>query len=188
MSDLTLKIQFFSPWHCGSGLSAGADTDALVIKNPHGLPFVPGKTIKGLVREAVEDYVALKGENINLEEAFGVEASPEDSSSNLKGYLYFTNGELSREEAHAIISTQAQDFLYINKVETAIAENGITQEHSLRTIETTVPCTLYAQIMHVDEALANVIEPALGLIKHMGVERNRGLGRCLFTIEKGGKK
>lgn len=188
MSNLTLKIQFFSPWHCGSGLSAGADTDALVIKNPQGLPFVPGKTLKGLVREAVEDYVELKGEDIHLEKSFGVEASPEESSSNSKGYLYFTNAELSEEEAQAITATHSEDFLYINKVETAIAENGITKEHSLRTIETTVPCTLYAQIMHVDEALAKVIEPAIGLIKHMGVERNRGLGRCLFTIDKGGKQ
>lgn len=186
MSNLTLKIQFFSPWHCGSGLSAGADTDALVIKTPQGLPFVPGKTIKGLVREAVEDYVALKGEVVPLDDAFGVEASQDVSSSVQKGYLYFTNAELSEEEAQAIAATHTEDFLYINKVETAIAENGITQEHSLRTIETTVPCTLYAQIIHVDEALAQVLKPALGLIKHMGMERNRGLGRCLFTIEKGG--
>lgn len=188
MSNLTLKIQFFSPWHCGSGLSAGADTDALVIKTPQGLPFVPGKTIKGLVREAVEDYAALKEENIKLEEAFGVEASQEGSTTIQKGYLYFTNAELSKDEAQAIIATHAEDFLYINKVETAIGENGITKEHSLRTIETTVPCTLYAQIMHVDETLENLIEPALGLIKHMGVGRNRGLGRCQFTIEKGGQK
>ena len=102
--------------------------------------------------------------------------------------LYFTNGELSPEETQTIIANHMEDFLYINKVETAIGENGITKDHSLRTIETTVPCTLYAQIMHVDEALAQVLEPALGLIKHMGMERNRGLGRCQFTIEKGGKK
>ena len=104
MSNLTLKIQFFSPWHCGSGLSAGADTDALVIKNPQGLPVVPGKTIKGLVREAVEDYAAVKGEEIKLDEAFGVEASQEESCSIQKGYLYFTNGELSPEETQTIIA------------------------------------------------------------------------------------
>lgn len=188
MSDITLKIQFFSPWHCGSGLSAGADNDALVIKNSQGLPFVPGKTIKGLVREAVEDYAALSGIHLPIEEAFGVEASTEGSSSTQKGYLFFTNAELSQEEQEAITSTDAQEYLYINKVETSIAENGITKEHSLRTIETTVPCTLYASILHVDDALMNALEPALGLIKHMGTERNRGLGRCLFTIEKGGKQ
>ncbi len=49
MKDLTIKIEFFSPWHCGSGPSAGADADSLVIKDINGLPFIPGKTIKGLI-------------------------------------------------------------------------------------------------------------------------------------------
>lgn len=48
MKDLNIKIEFFSPWHCGSGLSAGADADSLVIKDTNGLPYIPGKTIKGL--------------------------------------------------------------------------------------------------------------------------------------------
>ena len=66
MKDLNIKIEFFSPWHCGSGLSAGADADSLVIKDINGLPFIPGKTIKGLIREAVEDYAALRGLDMNL--------------------------------------------------------------------------------------------------------------------------
>ena len=49
------KIEFHTDWHCGSGLAAGADVDALVVKDKNGMPFIPGKTIKGLVREAVEE-------------------------------------------------------------------------------------------------------------------------------------
>lgn len=49
------QIQFHSYWHCGSGLAAGAGVDALVVKDADGLPFVPGKTIKGLLREAMEE-------------------------------------------------------------------------------------------------------------------------------------
>lgn len=186
MSNLSLKIQFYSPWNCGSGLSAGADADTLVIKNSQGLPFVPGKTIKGLVREAVEDYVSLRNINLPLDKAFGVEAVGEACSGTQVGYLFFTNADLSEEESSAILAAHAENLLFINKVETAIGENGITQEHSLRTIETTIPCTLHAQIMHVDEELAKVIEAAVGFVKRMGAGRNRGLGRCRFTIEKGG--
>ena len=50
MQTLTYQIQFHSYWHCGSGLAAGAGVDALVVKDANGLPFVPGKTIKGLLR------------------------------------------------------------------------------------------------------------------------------------------
>lgn len=93
-----------------------------------------------------------------------------------------------KDEAKSILSNHVEDLLYINKVATAINEkNGITKEHSLRTIETTIPCTLYGTILYVDDDMESVLEAALGFIKHMGTGRNRGLGRCKFSIEKGGK-
>ena len=57
--NIHYKLEFFSYWHCGSGLSAGADVDLLTIKDEDGFPFVPGKTIKGLLREASETLAAL---------------------------------------------------------------------------------------------------------------------------------
>ena len=186
MKDLNIKIEFFSPWHCGSGLSAGADADSLVIKDTNGLPYIPGKTIKGLIREAVEDYAALRGLDMDLEKAFGKAATAEEVLPS--GTLFFTNATLKEDEAESILSNHVEDLLYINKVATAIDEkNGITQEHSLRTIETTIPCTLYATILYVDDDMESVLESALGFIKYMGTGRNRGLGRCKFSIEKGGK-
>lgn len=186
MRDLTIKVHFYSPWHCGSGLSAGADADSLVIKDIHGLPFIPGKTIKGLIREAVEDYACLKGIDIDLTEAFGKETSTDDFAPS--GKLFFTNAELSPKEKQSIFSNHVGEYLYYNKVATAIdPETGSTQEHSLRTIETTVPCDLHAMILDVEDSLVEIIEPALGFIKRIGTGRNRGLGRCKFTIEKGGK-
>ena len=37
--DIIYKIEFFSDWHCGSGLSSGADVDLLVVKvdQPNGV-------------------------------------------------------------------------------------------------------------------------------------------------------
>ena len=70
---ITDKIEFHTDWHCGSGLAAGADVDALVVKDENGMPFVPGKTIKGLVREAVSEIRSFKGatEDEKFVEAFG---------------------------------------------------------------------------------------------------------------------
>lgn len=44
--SITYSIEFLGHWHCGSGLAAGA----LVVKDAQGPPFVPGRTVKGLVR------------------------------------------------------------------------------------------------------------------------------------------
>ena len=64
--DITYKITFYDYWHCGSGLSAGADVDLLVIKDKNKLPFVPGKTMKGLVREALNDILHFQGKKLDL--------------------------------------------------------------------------------------------------------------------------
>ena len=77
MKTIKYTIRFFSQWHCGSGTSAGADVDELVVKDKNGMPYIPGKTLKGLIREAVEDYVAFssRGDELGslVAETFGKE-------------------------------------------------------------------------------------------------------------------
>ena len=51
---INYELKFFDYWHVSSGLSGGAALDSYVVKDSAGLPYVPGKTIKGLVREAAE--------------------------------------------------------------------------------------------------------------------------------------
>lgn len=189
MRNIKYSIHFYSPWHCGSGLSAGADADALVIKDKNELPFIPGKTLKGLIKEAVEDYAslskALSEESLN--KAFGLPANGKESKLKLNGTAFFTDARLDNKETKAIVSNKAQRYLYNNVASTAIDENGIAKEHSLRTIETVVPCTLYAEIYDLPDDVANIIEESFGMIHHIGLNRSRGLGRCDFVVEKGGE-
>ncbi|WBM74942.1 RAMP superfamily CRISPR-associated protein [Saprospira grandis] len=52
--SIKYELQFFSNWHLGSGLSVGADMDATTIKDENGLPYVPGRTLKGIIRDAAQ--------------------------------------------------------------------------------------------------------------------------------------
>ena len=188
MNELNYKIEYFSEWHCGSGLSAGADIDALVIKDSDGLPYIPGKTLKGLIREAFDDYVLFSNANVeSINKAFGTPA--DGQGEQCKGILYFTDAHLIEEERQAIIGNDAQRFMYQKRSRTAIDMNGIAKEHSLRSIQTVVPCTLYASVMNVPNDLCDTLAKSLGMVKRMGVNRNRGLGRCqlsVVNIKKGG--
>lgn len=47
-----LTIEFHGYWHVGSGRGDGLGTDAAVIRTSGKLPYVPGRTIKGLLRDA----------------------------------------------------------------------------------------------------------------------------------------
>lgn len=190
MTDLLIKIEFHSPWHCGSGLAAGSDIDALVITDPNGIPYVPGKTLKGIVRQAVEEYIRFSGIAESVEDGktvaervcgvFGEESSSDDVRP--CGIAHFSNATLADDEYCRIAGDKALKSHLFNKVtSTSIDDNGIARDHSLRSLQTVVPCTLYATIRDVDNAVADIVTKSLGMIKHLGQKRHRGLGRCTIS-------
>lgn len=195
MINLKYKVEFFDQWHTGSGLSAGADVDALVIKDKDDLPFIPGKTIKGLLRHALEEIIEFKGimdeKKEEIAKNFGllkkIEPTNEEEEEvfeSERGEMFCTNATLSNEISQTIKKDNLQPYLYRSVASTSIDNAGVAKKHSLRRIETTVPVTLYGEIFGVSANLEKDIEDALSYIKRVGVNRNRGLGRCKFSIIK----
>ena len=70
--------------------------------------------------------------------------------------------------------------LYRKISSTAIDKDGQTKEHSLRKIEVTVPLILFAEICNCEDI--DKMKMCLQYIKRLGLNRNRGLGRCDMTI------
>jgi len=164
------KITFFDFWHLGSGTSAGPSMDSLVVKDSNDLPYVPGKTLKGLVRENVHILAPEK-----VSQLFGDEGSQIAAS-------YFSNATLDDTTVAYLKSNKTlQKHLFDKIASTKIEANGIAKDKSLREIEVVVPLTLEGEIHCEDEAL---ISKALGMIKQMGLNRNRGLGRCKVEVVK----
>lgn len=190
--DIKYKIKFYNDWHCGSGLAAGADVDLLVIKDKNRLPFVPGKTVKGLVREAMEEITTFTKSDENLiTKLFGKENTikdDENGSISDSGELFFTNATLEKSVEKEIIESGSADYLYRSIASTAIGKDGIAKSHSLRRMEVTIPCDLFGEIHKVPSKYKNDIQRALKYIKRLGQNRNRGLGRCdIILLEKGGE-
>lgn len=190
MKDLNIEIRIHSQWHCGSGLSAGADLDALVIKDHNEMPYIPGKTIKGLIKEAVEDYIYFTGDGEKLkqpkERMFGTQSKKDEIRPD--GCAHFSNAVLKETEYQTIVANEAQKYLYNKVTTTAIDDSGIAKEHSLRSMETVVPCTLYATISDVPEDMYATVCKSLSMTKRLGQKRNRGLGRCTIKEVKGGNE
>ena len=108
----------------------------------------------------------------------------------MSGCAHFSNAQLDDSEYKAIVANKAQRFLYQKVTTTSISDNdGIAEDHSLRSLEVVVPCTLHAHIDNVPDDMVETVTEALGLIKRLGHKRTRGLGRCDFRVEeKGGKR
>jgi CRISPR/Cas system CSM-associated protein Csm3 (group 7 of RAMP superfamily) len=166
---LKYKIQFYDYWHLGSGLSNGAKLDNLVIKDSDNFPYIPAKTIKGLVKEMA---TTLDNQDF-INDCFG-------SSEVNMGRCYFTNGTLKDKTIKEIKKFNLQDNLYNSIASTKIDSNGIAVNGSLREIEVTIPLTLQGQVDDISENYIKEMKKSLKLIKRMGLNRNRGLGRCEF--------
>lgn len=197
--NINYKITLHSYWHCGSGLAAGAQADSLVIKDKNGLPYIPGKTIKGLIRDAVDELLSFDGitePDEAYQKVFGYfgddkkdndkkdENEKEKEKVAIKSEAFFSNATLNETESKAITEHNLQQFMFKNIASTSIEENGIAKDHSLRTTQVTVPCTLEGEIIDVPDGMKETIENAMKFIKQLGSGRTRGLGRCTFELKE----
>jgi len=192
------KIEFLSDWHCGSGLSSGSDVDALVIKDKSGLPYVPGKTLKGLLSEAARTLSAYKKEDSwsdfvvrcfglgSKKNIAGSDDVKEARDESQQACTYFSNAELSEKVKLALEKEEGQKaHLYRKISSTKIDNKGLAVDHSLRKVEVTIPLTVFAEISGLTEEDKSKILDCFKWIKRLGTNRNRGLGRCVITEVKG---
>lgn len=182
---LEYEIKFFDYWHLSSGLSAGAKLDSTVVKNSDGLPYIPGKTIKGLVRDmALEEF-----DCDFIDRCFGTTTDKKDKcykkdKKQEQGRYYFPNAAIPEDVAEQIKTNNLQDNLYDTITSTKIAQNGIAEDKSLREIEVVIPISLHGTITgNFNEKDKKKMIQSLKMIKRMGLNRNRGLGRCEFICE-----
>ena len=167
---MTYSITFYDFWHLASGTSAGVSLDSLVVKDRYGLPYVPGKTLKGLVREHMELL-----DRDGADRILGTEGNGEAKS-------YFSNATLDSATVSYLKENEMLARHLFDKVtSTRIDSSGIADDKTLREIEVVVPLTLYGTIeCHADDE--KLIAESLMMVKQMGLNRNRGLGRCKVEV------
>ena len=103
-------------------------------------------------------------------------------NKSIAGNAYFENATLAPTESGEIVGHGLQNFLFKNIASTAIDKNGIADDKSLRTMEVCMPLTLEGSIkVHAGDE--EKIKLAAKWVRHIGINRNRGLGRCKFILE-----
>lgn len=165
--EIKYKITFLDFWHCGSGLSGGAKCDNTCIKDAEGFPYIPGKTIKGVLRDIADD-------NDLKIKCFGDRFH--------KSPLHFSNAELDYLTKNRIKDCKLTHFLFSTIAQTAINENGTAKDGSLRNIEVVKPISLNASIDNVNNDCLSYLQEILKSLRQMGLNRTRGLGRLKIDI------
>ncbi len=202
MNHYQLNFDIQSDWHIGNGKESGAYADALVLKDNNNLPYIPGKSIKGLLRHAFTTAIDNKwfdDETDLLNIIFGNE-NREGLTS--QGALQLSSASLSlNEQTFFKENKTTSKYLYRVLQFTAIDhKSGVASESSLRSMEVTVPMLLTAELNlnsnypvlkenpKLEQNFFSYLEQIVPLITELGAKRHRGLGKVYVSIKKDAKK
>lgn len=187
MTTAKIEIAFQSFWFVGTGREAGVYADSIPVKrnlvpdadNPVMVPCVPGKTVKGMFRDAFvtagnNGWFSDIGDAGLLEKAlFGQsgpdkyhEQSPDSGKDNENtagrsgkpGMLHFSTLEIRPEVGSYLKENSAAACELFRTVKsTAIDEKtGTAKDKSLREYEVVVPLTLTGTISFCDDEIKSL--------------------------------
>jgi hypothetical protein len=199
-------------WQVGSGLGEEASADSVVVRDESGLPFLPGRTVKGLLRNAME-LAAVPADRI--EKWFGSANAGIDDSETLEtdvrlersrfetkpGALCFASAQLSEEwriwgrdlerrrssgvEDDARFGLEIRGALFRYVASTSIDADGVARDKTLRVAEVAVPVRLRGRIdgPSDDSRWVEDLASAVPLLRTIGTRRHRGYGRTRCLLE-----
>lgn len=191
-----MKIHFriLSYWRVGTGRTLGGALDAICARDADDLPYIPGRQVRGLFREAVTDATQLNwisGSEVDLfGEGLPIEGD-EVQSGTKPGTLRFESARMLIADRRALSNHRdLVSRLFLTKRSTAIdptTNNALS--NSLRFEEVAIPLKLETEVTALDRApadWADRLEKAAPLIRAIGSGKTRGLGRTIVYCQPSG--
>jgi hypothetical protein len=202
----TLTIEMLDFWQAGSGRGEGQHLDSVPVLDTEDLPFLPGRTIKGLLRDAVwhlesikalsewAEYFPCSSVTVSL---FGSRDGMNDGPNNRpqtrfnssEGCFNVSDARLAPAIRHALADKAAtaawRAALFHDLYATAINETtGQAKDNTLRSKRVCVPMVLSASLETTHAKGLEIFEAAIPLIDALGSQRTRGLGRCVWSLQR----
>ncbi len=194
-----IRVELKSDALIGSGEGFGAIIDTDVIFDDVGIPYIPGRRIKGCLRDSANEVYRMFEKStisnfINLSKngkdfavinkVFGTPENPsclnisnltieeyENSKTSLKRLFKDCPAILSKDE---VVS-----FFAITRQQTKINDDGVADEHSLRTVRAVKKGNVFEGGIFINNSDLDTLKLlwfACLNLRHLGTKRNRGFG------------
>lgn len=198
----SIEIHFESDWHIGAGAGIPGQIDRQVLKDEDGLPWVPGKTLTGILRDGAEFVSNHDTNSIRAEEWLGYEKPLQDDNiengnrddsienENRGAKLSIRPAQLSSAlRAKLLAQPQYIDALYTVKPNMAVDEDtGAAKEDHLFFLERvrggmTLQAPVSLENAGTKEAeIEAAFLRASKAVRRIGGKRRRGSGKCSLKI------
>ena len=197
ITSLKVKISLQSDMCCGTGESGGGAADLLTAVDSYGLPIIPEKHLKGLLRESAEliDFDCSRESVRNR--VFGVSGAEVETkarfdiaelanSQDIKAYL-----NTEKEQGRGVKPQQVTEVFTRQRSGTEIDDEGVAENNTLRTIQVVNRCdwqgdaTVFVSIIKVvdmNEEEKELIADAVKALRRIGLGKSRGFGEVKCCV------
>lgn len=203
---LTVRINMTSDWAVGSGAGRPGDVDRLIRRDSDGFPFVPGKQLTGLWRDACETVAdGLDEKNDNrvwhqwVDYLFGdqpalekgpVPAKPRPAAVSIRAARLpeaLRDALKNRPELQEALTFVKPGVKIARRTGRALAKHLRFVEHARQgvTLEGTACLDFEDTKDAPPEAALAMLEAGAKMLTRLGGKRRRGAGRCQVTLEGG---
>lgn len=194
MYKITIKLE--SDTLIGSSEGYGAIIDTDVVFDEIGLPYIPARRVKGVLRDAAEDLNSLYSysndtvKKIEIEKLFGKTGDTEKPTSFFISNLYLEEYEKNKEHLEYLISKAVigKDNIMDNftslRNQTSIDDKlEIAKRTSLRTSRVLDKGLEFYGEISLPAEFENQLDLICKAVKKIGTKRNRGLGKVTVSIK-----
>lgn len=181
-----LTVHFEHYWHCGSGQAGEGDVDLLPVTEACGLPYVPGRALRGRLKWTARE---MGWEEDALDRLFGRRDARDLVSM---GKLHVTNATMRdafaarcrRKFSDAGNIVPEVSALYEDIASTSL-HGGMARAKSLRRVRYAVPVTVIAEIsLEGDGPLWDKLNELVNKLRFVGKGKHDGFGWCSADLAK----
>ncbi|HSI85916.1 MAG: RAMP superfamily CRISPR-associated protein [Candidatus Methylacidiphilales bacterium] len=187
MTHGKITITFEHYWHCGSGQAGEGDVDLLPVVEDCGLPYVPGRAIRGRLKWAAREA---GWNNADLQALFGKEDA---RSLETMGRLQLSSGRMmdgfasaAREHFRNKRTHHPQVASLFEDIASTSMKNGVAQAKSLRRVRYSVPVIVVADVSLIEDPKVDVtwnrLQQLVTLLLAIGKSKHDGFGWCRATL------
>lgn len=176
MNDLLrVRFELLSDAIFGSGYSVPGEEDISVCMDSDGYPYIRGSTVKGLLRESLENWCAWTGEDTaRLSELFGESDWNGGAPARRVRFTALTLDAKPQDPAECF---EARTFTEL--------ENGAAKPRSLRSARCICRGQSFSGEIWCESGDRELLQKGLCAIKWVGTLRGRGFGRVRVSAQTG---
>lgn len=190
--EAELVIRFRGWWLGGTGASGGASLDMVAYRDADGCPALPMTQVKGVLRQAAEEFGLLPKDDIVLffgeRTTAGVAADARGAAIRFTGdarlaaveRAWFRSHPDARAELFSVIQATAID-----------PERGVAKTDTLRAAEVVVPVTLSGPVQWVQDDppddWVEKLDRICAFVPALGKLRADGFGSALVSCRARGR-